>query len=63
METISCEGLIKPLRSPFVDMFRTKRGWIVWLALLIGAAFVLVAPPFPPVIFFALRSRFSGYWR
>ncbi len=35
--------VIKPLWSPFVEMFRTKRFWIVGLQLLIGAAFALVA--------------------
>ena len=35
--------VIKPLWSPVVDMFRTKRFWIVGLQLLIGAALGLVA--------------------
>jgi PAT family beta-lactamase induction signal transducer AmpG len=35
--------VIKPLWSPFVDMFRTKRFWIVSLQLVIGAALALVA--------------------
>ena len=35
--------VIKPLWSPFVDMFRTKRWWIVSLQLVIGAALGLVA--------------------
>ena len=35
--------VIKPLWSPFVDMFRTKRYWIVGLQLVIGAALALVA--------------------
>jgi PAT family beta-lactamase induction signal transducer AmpG len=35
--------VIKPLWSPFVDMFRTKRLWIIGLQLVIGAAFALVA--------------------
>ncbi len=35
--------VIKPLWSPFVDMFRTKRFWIVGLQLAIGAALALVA--------------------
>lgn len=35
--------VIKPLWSPLVDMFRTKRFWIVTLQLLIGAALALVA--------------------
>ncbi len=38
--------VIKPLWSPFVDMFRSKRWWIVWLELLIGSAFALVALTF-----------------
>ncbi|MFZ3288552.1 MAG: MFS transporter [Telluria sp.] len=35
--------VIKPLWSPFVEMFRTKRFWIVSLQLLIGASLALVA--------------------
>jgi PAT family beta-lactamase induction signal transducer AmpG len=35
--------VIKPLWAPFVDMFRTKRYWIVTLQLLIGVALALVA--------------------
>src|SRR5437879_3028018 len=35
--------VIKPLWSPFVDMFRTKRWWIVTLQVAIGAALALVA--------------------
>ena len=35
--------VIKPLWAPFVDMFRTKRFWIVTLQLVIGAALALVA--------------------
>lgn len=35
--------VIKPLWSPLVELFRTKRHWIVVLQLLIGAAMALVA--------------------
>jgi PAT family beta-lactamase induction signal transducer AmpG len=35
--------VIKPLWSPVVDMFRTKRWWIVSLQLLIGASLGMVA--------------------
>jgi PAT family beta-lactamase induction signal transducer AmpG len=35
--------VIKPLWSPLVDIFRTKRFWIVTLQLLIGASLALVA--------------------
>ncbi len=35
--------VIKPFWSPFVDLFRTKRFWIVATQLLIGASFACVA--------------------
>jgi PAT family beta-lactamase induction signal transducer AmpG len=35
--------VIKPLWSPFVDMFGTKRRWIVSLQLVIGASLAMVA--------------------
>ena len=35
--------VIKPLWSPLVEMFRTKRFWIVALQLIIGATLALVA--------------------
>lgn len=35
--------VIKPLWSPLVDMFRTKRWWIVTLQLVIGASLAMVA--------------------
>ena len=43
--------VIKPLWSPFVDIIRTKRWWIVSMQLLIGAAFGGVAFTVP-----------SDYW-
>ncbi len=46
--------VIKPLWSPVVDLFRTKRYWIVSLQLLIGAAFALVALTVPAPDFFRL---------
>jgi PAT family beta-lactamase induction signal transducer AmpG len=39
--------VIKPLWSPFVDMFKTKRYWIVALQLMIGAALAAVAFTIP----------------
>lgn len=39
--------VIKPLWSPFVEMFRSRRFWIVTLQLLIGAALALVALTLP----------------
>ena len=52
--------VIKPLWSPFVDMFRSKRWWIVWLELLIGAAFALVALTLPMENFF--RITLAVFW-
>ncbi len=46
--------VIKPLWSPFVDMFRTKRFWIVTLQLLIGAALAGVAFTIPVPSFFQI---------
>ncbi len=46
--------VIKPLWSPFVDMFRTKRFWIVSLQLLIGAALAGVALTIPMPRFFQI---------
>ena len=33
---------IKPLWSPYIDMVSTKRNWILWTQLLLGAAFIAV---------------------
>jgi PAT family beta-lactamase induction signal transducer AmpG len=46
--------VIKPLWSPLVDMFRTKRFWIVTLQFVIGVAFALVAFTVPTERFFQL---------
>ena len=46
--------VIKPLWSPFVDLFRTKRFWIVSLQLLIGAALAGVALTIPMPHYFQL---------
>jgi PAT family beta-lactamase induction signal transducer AmpG len=46
--------VIKPLWSPLVDLFRTKRFWIVTLQFVIGVAFALVAFTLPGPGFFKL---------
>ncbi len=46
--------VIKPLWSPLVDLFRTKRLWIVALQLIIGAALAAVALTLPMPHFFQL---------
>jgi PAT family beta-lactamase induction signal transducer AmpG len=44
--------VIKPLWSPFVDMFRTKRFWVVSMQFFIGAALASVALTIPLPDFF-----------
>ncbi|MBX3737278.1 MAG: MFS transporter [Candidatus Didemnitutus sp.] len=46
--------VIKPLWSPLVDLFRTKRFWIWTLQFVIGVAFALVALTLPAAKFFQL---------
>ena len=46
--------VIKPLWSPIVDMFKTKRWWIVTLQLAIGASLALVALTIPTAHFFQI---------
>ena len=46
--------VIKPLWSPVVDMFKTKRYWIVALQFLIGASLALVALTIPTAHFFQI---------
>jgi PAT family beta-lactamase induction signal transducer AmpG len=52
--------VIKPLWSPLVDMFRTKRWWIVVLQLLIGAALAGVALTIPGPMFF--QVTLAVFW-
>ena len=46
--------VIKPLWAPLVDMFGTKRVWIVALQFVVGAALALVALAVPMPLFFQL---------
>ena len=39
--------VIKPLWSPFVDVLKTKRWWIVTMQILMAAAFFLLALTLP----------------
>jgi len=52
--------VIKPLWSPLVDRFRTKRFWIVGLQLFVGAALALVALTVPGPDFF--RVTLALFW-
>ncbi len=46
--------VIKPLWSPFIDMFRTKRWWTVAMQFIIGAALASVALTTPLPAFFQI---------
>jgi PAT family beta-lactamase induction signal transducer AmpG len=52
--------VIKPLWSPLVDMFRTKRFWITTMQLLLGAALAGVALTIPTDDFF--RYTLAFFW-
>jgi PAT family beta-lactamase induction signal transducer AmpG len=52
--------VIKPLWSPVVDLFRTKRFWIVALQFVVGAALALVALTIPGPTFF--KMTLAIFW-
>lgn len=52
--------VIKPLWSPFIDLMRTKRWWIVTMQLLIGAALAGIAFLIPADCFF--QSTLALFW-
>jgi PAT family beta-lactamase induction signal transducer AmpG len=52
--------VIKPLWSPFVELFRTKRYWILLMQLLIGASFACIAFTIPAIRFF--QNTLAFFW-
>ncbi|MCH8276497.1 MAG: MFS transporter [Bacteroidetes bacterium] len=50
--------VIKPFWSPIVDVIKTKRIWIVWMQLLIGAGLACVALTIPADNFFRYSLAF-----
>jgi PAT family beta-lactamase induction signal transducer AmpG len=52
--------VIKPLWSPFVDIFRTKRFWILAMQLAIGASLACVALTIPASNF--IRYTLAMFW-
>ncbi|RPH86136.1 MAG: MFS transporter [Deltaproteobacteria bacterium] len=52
--------VIKPLWSPFVDLFRTKRFWIVLMQLAIGGSFACVALTLPTTDY--VRYTLAMFW-
>jgi len=45
---------IKPLWSPYIDVVSTKRNWVVWTQLLLGAAFIAAGMVMPLSFFYPL---------
>lgn len=45
---------IKPLWSPYIDVVSTKRNWVVWTQLLLGAAFIAVGLTMQLSLFYPL---------
>ena len=61
---IGLPWLIKPLWSPFVDIFRSKRWWIVTMQLCMAAALALLAVTLPessPFTWTLLLFVFTGF--
>lgn len=52
--------VIKPFWSPFVDLLKTKRWWIVIMQILIGAAFGGIALTIPVPFFF--QATLAFFW-
>lgn len=52
--------VIKPLWSPFIDLLRTKRWWIVVMQLLLGAGMVGIAFTIPTTHFF--QCTLALFW-
>ncbi len=52
--------VIKPLWSPFIDLLKTKRWWIVIMQLLIGAGFAGIAFCIPLPFFF--QATLAFFW-
>jgi len=52
--------VIKPLWSPFVDLLKTKRWWIVITQLLLGAGFAGIAFTIPAPFFF--QATIAFFW-
>ena len=45
---------IKPLWSPYIDVVSTKRNWVVWTQLLLGAAFIAAGMVMPLSFFYPI---------
>jgi len=45
---------IKPLWSPYIDVVSTKRNWVIWTQLLLGAAFIAAGMVMPLAFFYPI---------
>lgn len=52
--------VIKPLWSPFIDLLKTKRWWIVTMQLVIGAGLAAVAFSIPTSFF--IQATLAAFW-
>ena len=52
--------VIKPLWSPFIDLIKTKRWWITWMQILIGAGLAGIAFTIPTDYFF--QFTLAVFW-
>lgn len=52
--------VIKPIWSPLLELFKTKRFWVVWMQLSIGASFACLAFTIPTSSFFQYTLAF--FW-
>lgn len=52
--------VIKPLWSPFIDLLKTKRWWVIGMQLLLGAGFAGVAFTIPTDFFF--QATLAFFW-
>ena len=52
--------VIKPLWSPFIDLLKTKRWWVISMQLLLGAGFAGVAFTLPTDYFF--QATLAFFW-
>jgi PAT family beta-lactamase induction signal transducer AmpG len=52
---------IKPLWSPFIDVFSTKRKWVIWTQILLAIAFIAVGLVMPLSVFYPLSLTLLGF--
>lgn len=52
--------VIKPLWSPYVDLFSTKRSWFLWMQLVVALAFLAIGFLLPTNIFFV--TTLACFW-